>query len=1030
MILPILLPLLFAASGYTDRPEPILIPNHRVGVESFEFSPSDQWILTFGLDERVILWDLTTLRPVLSFWEPTTTKSFDARFSSDGKRVFVLQGTKFKTYYLDGGEPSETDLNFFSDQICEVRISPDGSRVAIRACYSDSLDIQPVPSGNSLLIPVSQWKGATNLAWRGECITGQLSGSETLAFDARNGHVCAPQELGHSAFFDSEFELVKSHVSGYELRQRFASPGQSQHTISIPVNEFEKAAVSHNGGYVAIVDKPHGLSRNAPWRVYDARLQRWLEPDAPEFGAIRTLRIVDGGLVSIDENVSLAGWRAEPLERGSLAGGSDLDRLRDMAISENGKALAGLTWDREEFGAPLGSKLDFHPVGTKLSVDDPSRLQVSNDGNWLGYIASDGYRRYLQLDGPWSLAVCKAPKSELIQFAFSPDSSLLAVSCAGTLAVADLRSYRLLPIRAKIATGSPVAFEATEGWLVTATEGGLDFRDSRTFDIKRHFAAGEHINAMAFAKDIKLGAVQTAEHKILMFLYDKNDPPPYLEIDAPDHDARVLTFDRVGAFLVSGGDDGLIRFRDVKTGRVRVIAAYSTLSNFASSRAPHGGQEGDWIAVTPEGPFDSSGRGLTWLTWRRPSDGTLYPGALFFSDLYTPGLLALLDNLQTPLPLGWDSLGPLRFPGMSILLHQPGTSVQYGPSTTELCVTALPTAAADLYIEGQRELNYNATSFVSHPNRPKCPYSLTFRGQIQVELLNRFEAAHGATLKTPWDRIPDPRIARQIHFQAIWIDQYDLKRTGFEPLRSGAESDRALKEALTEMRERGSLRDKLNIWESLHNESATRQGIIARLNQIAEKSTPEDLVILYFAGHGTIPTGRTMFHFVTYDADNSTALSFDRSTLSSADFADAFRKLNAKRVILLVETCQSGAALEGLGKAAESVAQLEMTLADLDKQFGVQNKLRGVSFQMLASASPLQISRLRENEPGRLAEAFAAELRTQVLRAASVPNASKRLVFINSVIEGIRADAEHWPLSQQVIERSLGFNFALVKVSH
>jgi hypothetical protein len=49
----------------------------------------------------------------------------------------------------------------------------------------------------------------------------------------------------------------------------------------------------------------------------------------------------------------------------------------------------------------------------------------------------------------------------------------------------------------------------------------------------------------------------------------------------------------------------------------------------------------DWVAVTPEGLFDGSARGMqTLVAWR--IGNRTYPPDRFFADYYTPGLLARL----------------------------------------------------------------------------------------------------------------------------------------------------------------------------------------------------------------------------------------------------------------------------------------------------------------------------------------------------------------------------------------------------
>ncbi|CAK0781979.1 WD_REPEATS_REGION domain-containing protein [Gammaproteobacteria bacterium] len=93
--------------------------------------------------------------------------------------------------------------------------------------------------------------------------------------------------------------------------------------------------------------------------------------------------------------------------------------------------------------------------------------------------------------------------------------------------------------------------------------------------------------------------------------------------------------------------------------------------------------------------------------------------------------------------------------------------------------------------------------------------------------------------------------------------------------------------------------------------NATLKNIQAALDYVAEQAHPEDVVVLFLAGHGTNEPDEKLhpvYHFITYDTlITPTALlnSLDQKTL-----ADLINKIKASRVSVLLDTCHSGKALD------------------------------------------------------------------------------------------------------------------------
>lgn len=97
----------------------------------------------------------------------------------------------------------------------------------------------------------------------------------------------------------------------------------------------------------------------------------------------------------------------------------------------------------------------------------------------------------------------------------------------------------------------------------------------------------------------------------------------------------------------------------------------------------------------------------------------------------------------------------------------------------------------------------------------------------------------------------------------------------------------------------------------LVNGDATRGAIMGALEGIAREAKKSDAVVVFLAGHGD--TESDTYYYLPHDADIADLKS---SCLSHGDIGAFARGLAANKVVLLLDTCKSGAAVKGLHAAA------------------------------------------------------------------------------------------------------------------
>ena len=104
---------------------------------------------------------------------------------------------------------------------------------------------------------------------------------------------------------------------------------------------------------------------------------------------------------------------------------------------------------------------------------------------------------------------------------------------------------------------------------------------------------------------------------------------------------------------------------------------------------------------------------------------------------------------------------------------------------------------------------------------------------------------------------------------------------------------------------------------SLSDSEATKANIMQKLTQLVERVQPGDIVIVYFAGHGTAQQNRFYLipHDLGYDGprarlDEAGLQSILAHSISDRELEKAFEKIDAGQILLVIDACNSGQALE------------------------------------------------------------------------------------------------------------------------
>lgn len=539
------------------------------------------------------------------------------------------------------------------------------------------------------------------------------------------------------------------------------------------------------------------------------------------------------------------------------------------------------------------SSLAFQPAGAKL-------IHESQDGTLYIWDISSG--------GKVLLAKQSSCGFNRPGVAWSPDSTIIAASCGEDVSLWD------------VSTISPLG-------VLHGHQGQIT---SLSFDSQGRTLASTGEDGTVRLWDVKS---QALVHSYLS--------------DAPSSDTGNISPD--GSWIAAIGGDGVVRIWKTSTEELLF-----TLLSVTGTK--------EWLVESPTGLFDGSELAWKVAMWRY-GEGVLSMAPLetFFEQLYTPGLLAGSE-------LRVANSSEARFDPRSF--SQPVLSLVLKSKDSD---DSLPAAVKrtlqqirDKQINSGNEINDRVINVEIEISEPKNPDSSLhglrlFRNGLLVKLWrsdipldhqgrasvstsitmqagdntllaygfnNRGIKSVDSTLKLRGSKnLPQIGV---VNILSIGINAYDDPRLHLKyavddgqefAVMIGSEAEKW--KAFSEVRV-VSLKDsdatKTNIQAALRRLSGAQdslpEGAPASVAKFA-KMAPEDILFIYFAGHGHSDGDR--FYMVPqdtgYDGNDEQAelkrvKQIEFHSISDLELEDALEPIDARQIVLILDACSSGQVLE------------------------------------------------------------------------------------------------------------------------
>lgn len=400
----------------------------------------------------------------------------------------------------------------------------------------------------------------------------------------------------------------------------------------------------------------------------------------------------------------------------------------------------------------------------------------------------------------------------------------------------------------------------------------------------------------------------------------------------------LAAFSNDNSMMLGGSDSGIVGIWDIKTGSVKkkflghTSGVYSvawseddklilTGSDDGSARIwrvkdqkemlrlyVFGG--GDWVALTPEGYFNSSKNGANSLI--AVSGVNAASMDKFYNSLYRPDLV--LEALRG------DPADKVKKAGDKLDLAQIWLS---GPAPLVISFASLEGATVDvdkisvvadlkpvgggigrveIKVNGATQVIENLPEGAEGGDSVKISQAVFLtpgKNQIEVTAYNNANLIASDSKTIEVESTAKLREKPTLHILTVGVNKYEDDQ--ITELNYAVADAIAIGQAFT--------KSAANVYENVNvtrvfDSDATKDNLDQVFNKLGSEARPEDVFVFFLSGHGKTKDGR--YYFIPPDFEYEGPQSFAQNGIGQLQWQQWMARVPAQKSILLYDTCESG----------------------------------------------------------------------------------------------------------------------------
>lgn len=852
---------------------------HGDRVTAVACSSDNRWVLTGSWDATARLWDRATGKEVRRF-QGHSDKVTSVALSADGR--WVLTGSHDKTARLWDRETGAEARRFqgHTDRVTSVAFVP-GQAAVVTASDDRTARLWDLAGGREL-----------------RSFTGHRDRLTSVAASPDGRWLATGSWDATARLWDL--------ASGKEVR-------------SLTGHREIVSSVAFTADGLGVLTGSHDLTARL-WERETGSVQRVYEGRASAVGAV-AISADARWLVTGHDDFKVTLWDREA-GRAVLRFVGHTARIAAVALSKDARLVltgsddrSARIWDRES-GKEL-RRLDGHTDKvTAVAFTDDGRfaLTASHDKSARVWDVATG-REVRRLDGHTDRVVAAA---------FSADGRwVVTASHDKTARLWDRETGRELQrYGGQGERLTAVALSADGRWVLT---GGLD-KAARLWDresgrAERAFEGHANwVTGVAFSPGTARVLTSGMDSKAIV--WDRASGKVLTRLEGHAGFVSTGIFSNDGRWVLTAGTDSTTRVWDAETGRL--LCALLTFV------------DGTWAVVDPEGRYDASyeGRveGLHWVVGRevivleqlmsgyyepalltrvlKPRDGP----ALALRAVPDFQRLGLFPKVKVAPPTGPDAV-------LTIDLEDQGGGIGQVVVKIDGAAIRMPTAPA-LAVRGRGVVEV-----------PLAGHPLLAPGRtnhITVEVYNAQGTLRSRGFETELEA-PGSDPGKPPEFWAVVLGVSDYAGEGGLDLEYPAHDADSFAAAIRGAAAGffGPERTHVSVLSTGKPTPPTRANLLKALAD-ARAAAPDDVFVLYLAGHGVTAGTPPDYYFPTQEAtslDLSQEADRKERAVSATELEDALREIPARRRVLVLDTCRSGAATAKLGGRGDDVGDYKRVVA-------------------------------------------------------------------------------------------------------